>query len=143
MIKLGTTFWGSSPGDLNGKHLWFVVSDPTFNHGVVLIANMTTRRSGSEDCCVLQPGDHPSIKRESVINYLRARCVPAKNIEEAYKMRPDCIMFAEPADEILVIRILRGALKSNRVSPEWQELARKELTRIAGSNIASKVNPPY
>jgi hypothetical protein len=60
MIKLGTTFWGGFPGDSNGKHLWFVVSDPIRNNGVVLIANMTTRRSESEDCCVLQPGDHPS-----------------------------------------------------------------------------------
>jgi len=127
MIKLGTTFWGSSLDDPNTKHLWFVISDPDSNHGLAVIVNMTTYRAGSEECCVLQPGDHPAVKHESVINYLRARNVPVANIEKAHKSRPDCIVFAEKADLDVIIRILRGAQKSKRTSAECRDIVNRQL----------------
>ena len=127
MIKLGTTFWGGSPDDPNTKHLWFVISDPDSNHGLALIVNMTTYRAGSEECCVLQPGDHPAVKHESIINYLRARNVPVANIEKAHKSRPDCMVFAEAADLKLIIRILEGAQKSKRVNAECRDIVNKQL----------------
>ncbi len=133
MIKLGTTFWGGSPDDPRGRHLWFVISDPDSNHGLAVIVNMTTYRAGSEDCCVLQPGDHPAVKHESVINYLRARNVPVASIEKAHKSQPDCIVFAETADLKLIIRILEGAQKSKRINAECRAIADGELKRCQPS----------
>jgi len=134
MIKLGTTFWGSSLDDPNTKHLWFVISDPDSNHGLAVIVNMTTYRAGSEECCVLQPGDHPAVKHESVINYLRARNVPVANIEKAHKSRPDCIVFAEKADLDVIIRILRGAQKSKRTSAECRDIVNRQLKLCQSSS---------
>jgi hypothetical protein len=134
MIKLGTTFWGGSPDDPATKHLWFVISDPDTNHGLAIIANMTTYRAGSEECCVLQPGDHPAVKHKSVINYLRACNVPVANIEKAHKSRPDCIVFAEAADRELIIRILQGALKSKLINTECLAIAHRELKRCQSSS---------
>lgn len=127
MIKLGTTFWGGSPDDPRGRHLWFVISDPDSNHGLAVIVNMTTYRAGSEDFCVLQPGDHPAVKHESIINYLRARNVPVASIEKAHKSQPDCIVFAETADLKLIIRILQGAQKSKRISAECRNIIDRQL----------------
>ena len=129
MIKLGTTFWGGSPDDPNTKHLWFVITDPDSNHGLAVIVNMTTFRAGSESCCVLKSGDHPAVKHESVINYLKARKVPVANIEKAHKSRPDLIVFAEKADTKLIVKILQGALESKLISAECLAIAHRELKR--------------
>ena len=134
MIKLGTTFWGCSPDDPNTKHLWFVISDPGSNHGLAIIANMTTYRAGSEECCVLQPGDHPAVKHKSVINYLRARNVSVANIEKAHKSRPDCIVFAEAADRELIIRILQGALESKLINAECRAIINRDFKRYQSSS---------
>jgi len=134
MIKLGTTFWGSSADDPATKHLWFVISDPDTNHGLAIIVNMTTYRVGSEECCVLQPGDHPAVKHESVINYLKARNVPVANVEKAHKRRPDLIVFAEKADTKLIIRILRGALESKLINAECHAIINRDFKRYQSSS---------
>ena len=133
MIALGTTFWGGFPDDPGTKHLWFVISDPDSNHGFAMIVNMTTYRAGSEECCVLQVGDHPAVKHKSVINYLKARNVPVANIDKAHKKRPDCIIFAEKAELTLIIRILQGALRSKLINAECRAIAGRELKRCQSS----------
>ncbi len=133
MIELGTTFWGGLPGDVNGKHLWFVISDPNRNSGSVVIVNMTTRRPGSDSSCVLRPGDHPGVDHESTINYLKARNVPIANILAGQKRRPDCIMFAQKASTELVSRILEGALRSDYASSECRRIASSELRELLSS----------
>ena len=127
MIKLGTTFWGGFPDDPDGRHLRFVISDPDNNHGLAVIVNMTTYRAGSESCCVLKPGDHPAVKHESVINYLKARNVPVANIEKAHKSRPDYMVFGEKADPKLIIKILQGALESKFINAECHDIINRQL----------------
>lgn len=135
MIELGTTFWGGNPDDPSGKHLWFVISDPNRNSGFALIVNMTTFREGSENCCVLQQGEHPGVDCKSAINYLRARNVLGENIEKAYRKRPNHIVFAERADMDLIIKILQGALESKRISPECRDIAKRELKLAQSGNV--------
>lgn len=126
-IRLGVTFWGGFTGSDSKKHLWFVVSDPELGNGSVLIVNMTTKRDGLEDVCVLTAADHSGVDHESVINYLKARIVSAGKILEGHRRRPDCIIFAEAAELELVRRILQGALRSQFISPECQSRARAQL----------------
>jgi len=123
------------PDDPRGKHLWFVISDPNRNSGFALIVNMTTFRSGSEDCCVLQQGEHPGVDCRSAINYLKARNVSVEKIEQAHTMRPDCLVFGERADMDLIIKILQGALESKRISPECRDIAKRELLLTQSGNV--------
>lgn len=68
-LNIGDAFLLSTPP--NDKHL-FVVIAPTQN-GKYLCANVTSKHSNSDTSCVLQQGDHPFIRHDSVINYKKAR----------------------------------------------------------------------
>ncbi len=130
MIQQGTTFWGSNPDDPTGKHLWFVLSDPSRTDGRVLIANMTSRRRDSDPSCILVPGDHPGVTCESAINYGRATITTESKINKGNKARPDCIVFHSLADLKLVKRILEGAKVSRRISGEAKAFAIQDFNMI-------------
>lgn len=49
-------------------HLRIVVTPPA-SDGCIAVVSVTTRRRHSETLVVLQPGDHPFIRHESVVSY--------------------------------------------------------------------------
>ena len=52
------------PGTSLDSHLWIVISDPS-QHESCVIVNLTSWRSDKDQSCVLKPGDHPYITRDS------------------------------------------------------------------------------
>jgi hypothetical protein len=71
-MKLGDAFLMSVPPNFNQDHLFFVISDPARNNGTFIIVNITGNelRAGRE--CVLVPGDHPWITKESFVAFADA-----------------------------------------------------------------------
>jgi hypothetical protein len=67
-MKAGDTFrWADRALE---KHLWIVISDPLLDVADdVAIVRLTTRRKDSDCTCILQPGDHPFITHETVVDY--------------------------------------------------------------------------
>lgn len=65
------------------SHLWIIISDPE-NHPPdrVLIANLTSWRSDKEGVCVLRRGDHPFVKKKTVVNYRASKLARADQLEQ-------------------------------------------------------------
>lgn len=130
MIALGGAFWMENPNSRNPAHLYFVISDPTRNSGHVLLVNMTARRAGSDDSCRLQPGEHPCVKKDSVIQYAEAIFPEARKVEQAlYK---GIIVKATRADLTLVRRMLEGALNSPHLRQKYRPVVETELAHLSG-----------
>lgn len=70
----------------NPPHLYFAITEPDDN-GKVLLVNITENEEGRDQSCVLNPGEHPFIRKESVVNYREARLADTQKIEEAIQMR--------------------------------------------------------
>lgn len=77
MLDCGDTFLtGDDSEDL---HLWIIVTPPT--EGEVVTACMVTAHKKSERLVVLNVGDHPFIKHESVIAYRWSKIRAVDEIE--------------------------------------------------------------
>jgi hypothetical protein len=129
MIALGDAFWAQNPNSNNPPHLYFVISDPRRNDGHILLVNMTERRAGSDDSCRLQPGDHPCVKKDSVIQYAEAIFPEARMVEQAvYK---GVFVAAARADLSFVRRMLEGALASRHLRLKYRAVVEAELEQLA------------
>lgn len=68
----GTTFhYGKNAYN---NHLYIILTEPEDVHGelLVVMVNITTKRQGADTTVVLDKGDHPFIKRPSVVAYIHA-----------------------------------------------------------------------
>src|SRR5438132_2506729 len=62
------------------EHLYLVLTRVSGDDEIV-VANVTSDGDNIKDrTCVLQPGDHPFVKRQSVIFYQRAKIITAKTL---------------------------------------------------------------
>lgn len=95
--------------DVALRHLWIVITEPS-ERGRVVIVNVTTRRPGSDDTCVLQVNDHPFIRHESVIAYQYARLT--RNAVLGDSARRQLLQMRQPVSPQLLERIQNGALAS-------------------------------
>lgn len=61
-------------GDGEGSHLYVIITSPSAVDGRFVIVNLTTKRDrrGEDHTCVLQVGDHPYIRRDSIVLYAEA-----------------------------------------------------------------------
>jgi hypothetical protein len=132
MISLGDTFWAQNPNSNNPPHLYFVVTDPAHHQGRVLLVNMTGRKAGSDESCILRPGDHPCITRESVLQYAEAIFPEARMVEQA--LYAGIFVRAARTELSLVRRILNGALASNRLRREFRRAVEAELDALNKSS---------
>ncbi|MBI4471233.1 MAG: hypothetical protein HY646_01100 [Acidobacteria bacterium] len=128
MIALGDAFWAQNPNSNNPPHLYFVISDPRRNAGHVLLVNMTERRAGSDESCLLLPGVHSCVKKESVIQYAEAIFPEARMVEHAvYK---GVFVAAAHAEMPLVRRMLEGALASRHLRMKYRAVVAAELEQL-------------
>ena len=71
-VSCGETFFLSGTHDTE-PHLWIVLTDPEGNPGEVVVVNLTSQRPGSDATVVLQRGDHPFVRHDTVVYYGDAR----------------------------------------------------------------------
>jgi hypothetical protein len=132
MISLGDTFWAQNPNSNNPPHLYFVITDSIRNGGRVLLVNMTERKTGSDESCILKRGDHPSVTKESVIQYAEAIFPEARKIEQvAYT---GVFKSGVRAESSLVRRILAGAMISRHLRMEHRLVVEAELKALGASS---------
>jgi hypothetical protein len=132
MISLGDTFWAQNPNSNNPPHLYFVITDSIRNGGRVLLVNMTERKTGSDESCILKRGDHPSVTKESVIQYAEAIFPEARMIEQvAYAgiFKPGV-----RAESSLVRHVLTRALISRHLRMEYRSVVEAELKALGVSS---------
>jgi hypothetical protein len=91
-------------------HLWIVLLDPEPS-GDTIIVNLTSREPHHQDFDgVLNVGDHPFVKRESVINYADSLITDANLIEQTF---PSTLGSKHsPCSPALLARVQKGLLDS-------------------------------
>ena len=114
MLTCGDTFLLPKSADAV-EHLWIVLTDPDPQSNQAVCVNVTTRQSHSETTVVLQPGDHPFIRHESVVHYADADFLNMEMIDRVLstttKQRFVCQPHARCSPELLK-RIQNGLLAS-------------------------------
>ncbi|MDP2328905.1 MAG: hypothetical protein Q8M79_12580, partial [Dehalococcoidia bacterium] len=77
-MNVGDTFIPVSLA--RGDHLHVVISSPTAG-GLVAVVNLTSARWDSDTCCVLQPGDHPWVRHDTVALYSHSTLIAVPDLE--------------------------------------------------------------
>jgi hypothetical protein len=109
------------------EHLWIVLTEVDASTRKAVCVNVTTRRHHSDLTLILNSGDHPFIKHESVINYQDAREMPIDAVEQALAARTAqfvCVQ-REPASEDLLKRVRQGLIDSKQTPKGIKAYCRK------------------
>ena len=107
-MNCGDTFLTGDEED-DDYHLWIIITPPYEDE--VVTVSVTTRRKRSETLVVLQAGDHPFLRHESVIPYAFARI---RNISDiAAAISNDMAKKRETASKVLLNRAQAGLLESD------------------------------
>ena len=107
-MNAGETFHSQSPSSTR-PHLYIVITDPD-PIGNLVIVNVTSQGQSKDQSCVLNPGDHPFITRESVINYAEAIITNENTIQNG--ARGGVVQFDAAVTPKVLSKIQAGALAS-------------------------------
>lgn len=121
-MTLGTTFVNLNAASY--PHLWVVVTNPTPADSVVIF-NLSTNGPGCDQTCLIFPGDHPWVRHESYVCYLRGREMGRCAWDTMTRMGAASVK--APASLDLVKRIQAGSLASPHTTPLLQRLVRADL----------------
>ncbi len=113
-LNIGDVFLLSTPP--NDKHLFIVIA-PTQN-GKYLCVNITSKRGNSDTSCILQQGDHPFIRHDSVINYKKAREADPAVIQN--QIDKDNRIQYQPVSASVLNRIQQGGMISKRLKNKYK-----------------------
>ena len=110
--------------DPERKHLFFVLTDPRGNPGSVAMVSVQSviRGVGPDAACLLYPGDHPFLKRDSFVAYRHGRIEPAQKLADG--VRQGILEAREMLNDAVFARVLRGAEESRFVAPAFRDYCR-------------------
>lgn len=97
----------------HSRHWWTVVVASAAD-GRLLVVNFTSNKRWQDQSCVLSPGEHPVIERESVVYYARAKLETDAALERLLASGR-IHLHDQLLDAAAVTRIVRGALRSERI----------------------------
>lgn len=108
----------------NQKHLFILLTDPVPTAGGsknVLLVGISSVRPGlfHDPACLLYPGDHPFLDRQSYVNYPRARIEDAQKLINGVKngvLTPRDTLAGE-----IFARVCHGLTESRHASPKILE----------------------
>lgn len=100
--------------DPDRKHLFIVISGPVNDEQLVLLVSISSVKPNlwNDQSCLLFPGDHPFIKRDSFVDYSSSRIEPAEKLAKAVDQ--GIFVPREPVSQDLFDRICAGVLASRR-----------------------------
>ena len=121
-MKLGDTFLRKD----SDFHLWIILSDPSIDPDHVLLVNMTSWDERKESACLLHPGDHPFVRHLTCINYNDFDTV-VTSLALLYEAKDHgALTLQEPLSPAVLVRVLEGAAKSERLSLEKAEILEQQ-----------------
>ena len=95
------------------EHLYIILTEPDVS-GDILLVNLTSRTTRSDLTVVLQPGEHPYVIHESVINFADARILEHAWLLE--RVEAGYFQADEPLTFPVLKRVLDGVLRSSRTA---------------------------
>lgn len=120
---VGTAFRETEYG-----HLCFVVAVDGDWRAVVSLASYTTNVRG-DDSCILEKGEHPFITHRTYVNYRMAARYKISQLDDRLAHR-SISAYPHPADEILLKKMLEGALKSQYIEARIHRMLEKQLNSM-------------
>ena len=100
-------------------HLWVVLTRPSGDPARVLIASCTSRKPWSDDTIVLDRGDHPFIRHETVIAYTEIRIVEARVIE--LQLARGKVVRKERIRRAVLDRVVDAVLNSTNTATKFKQ----------------------
>lgn len=113
-MKAGATFHFDN-------HLWMVISDPDQDAEKVLIVNFTTWRPRCDPACIVNPGEHPFINRQTCVNYGDALLFSVGQLAELVR-EGQIVPYPHPLSAELLAKIRQRAGESEELPIEYYNL---------------------
>lgn len=115
-----------NPGDtIFSIHLWVICSGPQPPDDAVVAFNLTSKDWDSDTSCVIQAGEHPYVRHESVIAYQYGELFRPDHIARLKLLAP---REYDPVSPELLLRIQQGAV----ASPDTREQLKKIMRAVLG-----------
>lgn len=108
-MKAGDTFRFSER--VKDDHLWMIISEPDRNPDAPLvIVSFTTFRLSNDPSCIVLPGDHPFLTRETCVYYRGARFAQRGTFDRCVACGD--IIPEDPLSPEILARVREGAARS-------------------------------
>ena len=107
-----------------GGHLWMVCSLPDAI-GCLGLFNLTSWRPSCDENCIVDPGEHPFVKRRSVVRYQDGRLATPT---QQYKLSIVALS-RPPLSLTLLAKVQEGALRSDLTAQNIQALIADSIPR--------------
>lgn len=118
-MQPGDTFLGG--GEIHGAdHLRLVLNNPAAHEATALLVNLSTLRPDAETTCILRPGEHEFITRDSYVRYRSARAAKTADLEKLIKAGR--LKLHRPASRDLFEKVRAGARASPQLAAELKTL---------------------
>lgn len=107
--------------DPERKHLFIVLTDPRGNPASVAMVSVQSviRGIAPDATCLLYPGDHQFLKRDSFVAYRHGRIEPAQKLVDG--VRQGVLEAREMLEDAVFARVLRGLSESRFVTPAFRD----------------------
>ncbi|HET7233998.1 MAG TPA: hypothetical protein VFJ16_28560 [Longimicrobium sp.] len=106
-VYAGRTFMYPNGGI---PHLWIVVTEPSGTPAEVVIVSLSSEKAGKDATVKLGPGDHPFIRKPTVVFYPDTRLMPVQSIIN--EVQNAQATFHADCSEDLLDRVRQGLLAS-------------------------------
>jgi hypothetical protein len=106
-------------------HLWIVVTEPSGTPPEVAIVSISSDRLGKDDTVKLGPGDHPFIRKPSVVFFPDTRVMPVQAIVS--EVQNAQATFHDDCSEDLLERVRDGLLASPATPRRMKEYVRGRI----------------
>lgn len=101
-------------------HLWVVVSEPRLDADNVLLVSFTSNKSWQDQSCILGPGDHRYLTKETVFYYAKAKLMT--DVELDAMLAAGELTLDDPVSTAVLGRIREGAARSRRLAGGHRQL---------------------
>ena len=106
-----------------GTHLWFVLTDPDADSGLVILVALVTERGHTDRTLRLDVGDHPFIVRMSNVDFGTAKFAPAARLD-SHLGRGVAELDADMSSSLLE-RVREGLVRSSRTPNQVADAFRR------------------
>jgi len=101
-------------------HLWIVLSDPIQDSEQVVIVSLTTWQAYRDDSCILNVGDHPSIKHKTSVYYEKPRFISLDKLRKAKEI--GALDPQQSLDKAVLKSMIDGAILSERIPIKHRQI---------------------
>jgi molybdopterin-guanine dinucleotide biosynthesis protein A len=130
MPEAGDTFILTHQQTRGTPHLWVLLWGPTGTADAFLAVYLTTLRQHSDRTCILVPGDHPFIRRETAVAYNETIRITAERLTRAFQNGNASTR--QPVSAAVLEAIRKGFFVSEGTPHDFKDMARQQFDAEGG-----------